>query len=75
MGESREACEKATRLEKVPVEELKRLNKAAVKKQPTLADERSGDEVRNGKLGEDAEEKLIREEEGAVIQFGIVHVR
>lgn len=32
-----------------------------------FVDEWSGDEVRNGKFGEDVEEKLIREEEGVVI--------
>lgn len=68
-SEMREAREKPTRLEKVPVEELERSNQAAMEIEPTFADERSEEVVRDGKLGEDVEEEGIGEMVVAVHVF------
>lgn len=66
VGEIGEAEKQATRVEKVPVEEPQGADEATLEVEPALADEGVGIALGIREFGEDVEEEVVGEEEGAV---------
>lgn len=69
VGEIGETLNQSARLDEPPIEDLEGPDESALEVEPALADEGVGEALGVGELGEDPEEGLVGEEEGAV-NFG-----